>query len=77
MLELVQRVNWSEYILILSQGDPPVGLQLIAINAFLVGYWFLRRMAKRKPAASPAWMLPALFIAANLGVVTWGSRLSF
>ena len=76
MLELAQRVNWSEYFLILSQGEPPIAIQLLAVNIILVGYWFLRRIAKRKPRAGTVWMLPMLFIAANFGVVTWGSRLS-
>ena len=76
MLELIQRVNWSEYFLILSQGEPPIAMQLLAVNIILVGYWFFRRIAKRKAKAGPAWMLPMLFIAANVGVFTWGSRLS-
>jgi hypothetical protein len=76
MLELVQRVNWDEYLLILSQGNPPIGLQLLMVNAVLVAYWLLRR-TKRKSHQASGWMLPALFIAGNIGVVTWGSRLSF
>jgi hypothetical protein len=76
MLELLQRVNWDEYVLVLSQGNPPIGLQLLLVNAMIVAYWLLRR-TKRKSRQGAGWMLPVLFIAGNIGVVTWGSRLSF
>ena len=78
MLELLQRVNWDEYSLILSQGHPPIGMQLLFLNAVLVAYWVLRRTATRKPQHQPAgWLLQALFVAGNVGVITWGSRLPF
>ena len=78
MLELVQRVNWDEYALILSQGNPSIGMQLLIVNAMLLGYWLVRRAAKRKPRRQQSgWLLQAMFVLANVGVVTWGSRLSF
>lgn len=80
MQELVQRVNWSEYLLILMQGNPPIALQLAVVNVVLVGYWLFSRGRKRKTkhiSQQPAWMLQLLFVAGNIGVVTWGGRLSF
>ena len=77
MLELVERVNWNEYFQILAQGEPSIGVQLLVVNIILMGYWFFKRIAKRKAKPGPVWILPMLFIAANFGVVTWGSRLSF
>ena len=78
MLELVQRVNWNEYLLILTQGSPPLGLQLLMVNAMLVAYWFMRRRAPRKRNAQPSgWLIPAMFAAGNISVVTWGGTLAF
>jgi hypothetical protein len=76
MLEMLQRVNWDEYILMMSQGSPPVGLQLVAVNALLVGYWLVQRARRRKSRPGSAWMLQILFVAANIGVVTWGGQLA-
>lgn len=76
MLGLVQRVNWQEYLLILSQGNPPIGLQLLVINAALVGWWLYRR-TRRKSRQASTWLLQLLFVGGNLGIFTWGSRLSF
>ena len=77
MLELAQRVNWDEYILLLSQSNPPVSLQLLAINALLVACWLVRRTRKRKSPSGSAWILVLLFVAGNIGVVNWGGRLTF
>ena len=79
MLELFQRVNWDEYLLILSQGNPPIGLQLLLVNAMLVAFWLYRRTRNRKRNAPPqsGWLLQMLFLAGNVGVVMLGSRLSF
>ena len=76
MLDLLQRVNWDEYLFMLSQGSPPIGLQLLAVNALLVAYWLVQRARKRKSRQGSAWMLQIIFVAANIGVVTWGGRLS-
>jgi heme A synthase len=76
MLELAQRVNWSEYAMILSQGSPSIGLQLAVINVVLLACW-LRRRAKPKQKQGAAWMLQLVFVAANVGVVTLGDRLAF
>ena len=78
MLDLFQRVNWNEYLLIMSQGNPPIALQLLMVNAALVAYWFYRRTRTRKRTAPPpsGWTLQVMFLAGNLGVVMLGSRLS-
>jgi hypothetical protein len=76
MLELVQRVNWDEYLSILLQGDPPIGFQLLAANAMLMAFWLFRRTRKGKSRYSWAWLLPMLFIAGNIGIVALGGRLS-
>ncbi len=77
MLDLMQRVNWDEYLFFLSQGYPPVSLQLLALNAMLVIFWLFRRARKRKSRQTSAWLLPVLFCAGNVGVIAWGSQLSF
>lgn len=77
MLELAQRVNWNEYFLMLTQGNPPLFLQFLVVNAVLLAYWLFRRTRKRKSQQGSAWILQLLFVAGNLGVVTLGSRLSF
>ena len=79
MLDLVQRVNWNEYMLILSQGNPPIALQLMVVNAALVAFWLYRRTRNRKRNAplQSGWMLQLMFLAGNVGVVMLGSHLSF
>ena len=78
MLELLGRVNWDEYQLFLSQGTPPIAVQLLALNALLVAYLMHRRTRRRgKSRQSGGWLLPMLFLAGNYGVVNWGGRLSF
>ncbi len=83
MFELVERVNWNEYALILAQGDPPIGLQLLVVNALLAVFWFARRMFKPKPKKKrnapegSAWMVQLLFVAGNIGVIMLGGRLAF
>ena len=66
-------------LLIMSQGNPPIALQLLMVNAALVAYWFYRRTRTRKRTAPPpsGWTLQVMFLAGNLGVVMLGSRLSF
>lgn len=76
MMDLVQRVNWNEYFVILTQGHPPLALQLLVVNAMLTAFWLVRRARKRKHQSS-ALLLQLLFLAGNLGVVTFGNRLSF
>lgn len=79
MLELVGRVNWAEYHLFLSQGMPPIALQLVMLNALLFFYLMHRRTRKTK-GKSPqtgGLLLPMLFLAGNFSVVNWGGNLSF
>jgi hypothetical protein len=79
MFELVQRVNWDEYHLFLSQGMPPIGLQLVVLNALLILYLMRRRTRKQKGKSPPTGglLLPVLFLAGNFSVVNWGGNLSF
>ena len=74
MLEQMQRVNFEEYLHLLSQGHPPISLQLLALNAVIVVFWLVRRARRTKFRQSGAWILPVLFIIGNLGVIAWGSR---
>lgn len=76
MMDLVQRVNWDEYLQILSQGSPPIGLQLLLVNAVLMAYLLHRRTRKGKNRQA-GWMLPVVIIGGNLVVVTWGGQLAF
>jgi hypothetical protein len=74
MLDLVERVNWDEYQTYLSQGDPSIGLQLVILNAALLGWWLLTRFKKRKlHQKNSSWLLPVVMLAGNVGVVTLGS----
>ncbi len=80
MLELAGRVNWDEYHLFLSQGTPPIALQLLALNVLLVVYLMHRRTQKKgkaKSRQSGGLLLPMLFLAGNYSVVNWGGQLSF
>jgi hypothetical protein len=80
MLELMGRVNWEEYHLFLSQGMPPIALQLVVVNALLVFYLMHRRTQKKgkgKSRQSGGLLLPMLFLAGNYSVVNWGGHLSF
>jgi hypothetical protein len=78
MLEMMQRVNWGEYLHILSQGSPPIGIQLLLLNVILIVYLLHRRTRhKSKYRQQSGWVVPVLFLAGNLGVVTWGSKLQF
>jgi hypothetical protein len=74
MLDLVERVNWDEYLTYLSQGDPSIGLQLVILNAVLLGWWLLMRIKKRKlHQKSSSRFLPVVMLAGNVGIVTLGS----
>ncbi len=79
MLELAGRVNWDEYHLFLSQGMPPIALQLVVLNVMLVAYLVHRRIRKKKGKSRQegGLMLPILFLAGNYSVVNWGGHLSF
>ena len=78
MLELVGRVNWDEYQMFLSQGTPPIALQLLVLNALLVFYLMRQRTRKKgKSRPSGGLMLPIMFLAGNYTVVNWGGNLSF
>ena len=76
MLDLVQRINWNEYLLILTQGNPSLGLQFLVINGILAAYWLMGRLRKRKFKQSSGLLLPILFVVGNLAVVTLGNRLA-
>jgi hypothetical protein len=76
MLDLMQRVNWNEYFLIMTQGNPSLALQFLAVNGILAAYWFMGRLRKRKSKQSSAVLLPLLFVVGNLSVVTLGHRLA-
>ncbi len=78
MLDMVQRINWNEYFLILTQGNPSLALQFLVVNGMLAAYWLMGRVGKRKPNAkqSSALLLPLLFMVGNLSVVTLGKRLA-
>jgi hypothetical protein len=76
MLDLVQRINWNEYLLILTQGNPSLALQFMVVNGMLAAYWLMGRTRKRKPTQSSALLLPLLFMVGNLSVVTLGKRLA-
>jgi len=75
MLDLVQRINWDEYSLILMQGTPSLALQFLVVNGMLAAYWFMGRLRKRTSKQSSALLLPLLFMVGNLSVVTIGKRL--
>ena len=78
MLELAARVNWDEYHLFLSQGTPPIALQLLALNVLLVVYMIHQRIRKKgKTRQSGGLLLPMLFLGGNYSVVNWGGNLSF
>lgn len=76
MLDLVQRINWNEYFLILTQGNPSLGLQFLVINSVLAAYWLTGRLRKSKSKQSSGLFLPILFVVGNLAVVTLGNRLA-
>ena len=76
MLDLVQRINWSEYVLILTQGNPSLALQFLVVNGMIAAYWLMGRLSKRKSKQSSALLLPLLFMVGNLSVVTLGKRLA-
>jgi hypothetical protein len=76
MLELVQRINWNEYLLILTQGNPSLALQFLVVNGIIAAFWLTSRVRKRKSKQSSAVLLPLLFVIGNLSVVTLGHRLA-
>jgi hypothetical protein len=77
MLDLMQRVNWDEYLFFLSQGHPPVSLQLARTQCHARG--LLARPAGAQAQVSADFRLVAAgaVLAGNVGVIAWGSQLSF
>jgi len=76
MLDLIQRVNWTEYFLILTQGTPSLALQFLVVNGIIAACWLMSRIRKRKYKQSSSLLLPLLFTVGNLSVVTLGHRLA-
>lgn len=84
MANLFERVNWSEYLLLLSKGNPPVVLQLLIANTLILILWLVfraragtskRSRARGKSRHGHTLALQGLFVAANLLIVNYGDRL--
>lgn len=84
MASLLERVNWSEYLLLLSKGNPPVALQLLIANTVILVLWLVFRARSGAPVRSHAGgksgqrhtlALQGLFVVANLLIVNYGDRL--
>ena len=69
--ELFQRTNWLSWTDLLLKGNPPLILQLLAINSVIFIFLIIRRARDRKTVkrgASEA--VQAVLILANLVILT-------
>ena len=65
MLELFTRTRWDQAQDFLLSGDPPMYARLIALNAFFVVLFLIRRFAKPLPPFG-LFAVQCLLLVANL-----------
>ena len=59
----------GEYQRLLAAGHPPLYLQLLLVNGLLFVYWAARRMRPGKHQSSAGFLISALLLIANAGVL--------
>jgi len=66
MLDLFYQVRWGETFAFFSEGDPPLAVQLMAVNTIFFVVFILRRArGARSLRAETAMAIQGLLIAAN------------
>ena len=76
MWDFVERVNWDEYLSILEKGDPSIAVQLAIVNALLFCLWLFRRSRTGKARSRHDWLLPMIFAASNIAILSFGDRIA-
>jgi hypothetical protein len=70
MTELFLRARWGEFYSFFAQGNPPLAVQILALNTIFFMLWILRRM-RNAPALreGTANLVQALLIGANVLII--------
>jgi hypothetical protein len=70
MWELFFRARWGEFYAFFAQGEPPLAVQILALNTIFFMLWILRRM-RNAPAlrSNAANVVQGLLIGANALII--------
>jgi alanine-alpha-ketoisovalerate/valine-pyruvate aminotransferase len=71
MFKILDRVNWQVAGDALMRGDPPLIVQLLALNSIVFILFVIQRIRRKGPSKpSGAHMAQALFIVANVLILS-------
>ncbi len=78
MIELFKRTHWEVWYETLTKGNPPLIMQLLAINSVIFIFLIIRRMRGRSAVKNGVGqMIQALLIGANLVILTQDQFMPF
>jgi hypothetical protein len=70
MLENFKNAPWSQWVYVLSSGDPPLALQFVVINSIFFIIFAIRRMrGKRSNQANTAYAVHGILILVNTAIL--------
>ncbi len=73
MADWLRIVHWNEYLFLLEQGSPPVGVQLLIANGILLIVWLVQRMrGDRRSSERSGLILTGLLLATNVLILAHG-----
>jgi hypothetical protein len=71
MFNFLARVNWNAASEVLMRGNPPLIVQLLALNSIVFIIFVVRRMRSKGPKkATGAHLAQAVFIVANIALLS-------
>lgn len=75
-LDALGGVNWTEYQYYLTDGNPPLYVQLILLNCIFFAVWLYRRIhGSRAARQATSVVFQLAFVLANVGLVIAGQML--
>ncbi len=70
MIELFKQAHWSDIVIVLSQGEPPVALQLLFANLiFFLIYAFRRLRGKKTRPNNASYLVHGTLVLVNAAVL--------
>jgi hypothetical protein len=71
MFNIVDRVNWGVWSETLLKGNPPLIVQILAINSIIFIYLIVKKIRQKGPRkASAAHLAQAILIVTNLAILS-------
>jgi hypothetical protein len=72
-MDLLDRVHWGEYVHLLSQGHPPIVVQLVIVNAIFLILWIVQRARGTTAFRQESGIaLQLLMLASNTYILLYG-----